>query len=256
VICFDPYVGTLGKYSPEVVCAAAAAAGFDGINVPVTDAFVRDQAGIDALRGFLERFGLVAPTLSYGKPAIPRLGEEQALIGHGEMVFRLARAVGAGVVGLWPHLPEGMEIEEGLDALAKVIAEIDGPAADAGCVLAVEFEPVTAPRDYRATMDFIHRRAPWLKVTVDTTHVMNTTGDQYRCVVDLRGLISDVHLSGHDRGAPSYEDPRIDFDALMRGLRDVGFDGPLVAQYHLTDLGSMGRVSSFMRQLVASWIEE
>lgn len=250
LICFDPYVGTLGSYSPEVVCAAAAAAGFDGISVPVSPHFVPDDAAVDALCGYLERYGLQAPTLSYGMPAIPRPGEEKELLAHGELVFRTAKAVGASVVSLWPPLPEGMSMVEGMEALAKVVTELDGLAQEAGCVQAFEFEPGTAPGDYRSAMAFIRERSLRLKVTVDTTHVMNTTGDQYECVAELGDLISDVHLSGHDRGEPRADDPKIDFDGCLRGVRDIGFDGPIIAQYHLKGLASLGRVCRFMRELI------
>ena len=255
LVCFDPYVGTQGNYSPEIVCAAAAAAGFDGINVPVTGRFVPDDAALDALCGYLERYKLQAPTLSYGGPSIPLPGKEAELIAHGELVFRTAKAVGATVVSHWPRLPDGMLMEEGCEAFAKVVTALDGLAAEAGCVQAFEFEPGTAPGDFPSSIAFIRDRSLRLKVTVDTTHVMNTTGEQYQAVTELGDLISDVHLSGHDRGEPSPDDPRIDWDGCMSGLRDIGYDGPIIAQYHLNDLASMGRVNHFMRQLVARWIE-
>ena len=251
LVCFDPYVGTQGKYSAEVVCAAAAAAGFDGINVPVTERFVPDAAALDALCGALDLYGLKAPTLSYGGPSIPNPGEEAALIAHGDLVFRTARAVGATVVSHWPRLPDGMAMEEGMDGFARVVTELAPLAEEAGCIQAFEFEPGTAPGDYRTAIAFIRERSLPLKVTVDTTHVLSTTGDQHEAVVGLGELISDVHLSGHDRGEPRPDDPRIDWDGCLRGLREIAYDGPVIAQYHLTGLASMGRVCHFMRGLIA-----
>jgi sugar phosphate isomerase/epimerase len=251
LVCFDPYVGTQGNYSPEIVCAAAAAAGYDGINVPVTARFVPDEAALDALCGHLERFGLKAPTLSYGGPSIPLPGKEREMIAHGDLVFRTAKAVGATVMSHWPRLPDGMAMEQGMDAFANVVTALAPLAEEAGCIQAFEFEPGTAPGDYRTAIAFIRDRSLPLKVTVDTTHVMNTTGDQYEAVAELGDLISDVHLSGHDRGEPSAEDPKIDWEGCLRGLRAIGYDGPVIAQYHLKSLASMGRVCAFMRHLLA-----
>ena len=68
-VCYDPYVGTLGRFTRAEIISLVAKAGYDGINVPVNAAFLGDVAAsdVDDLVARLEDNGLVAPTVGYGR---------------------------------------------------------------------------------------------------------------------------------------------------------------------------------------------
>ena len=41
-VCYDPYVGTLGRFTRAEIVSMVADAGYDGLNVPVNAAFLGD----------------------------------------------------------------------------------------------------------------------------------------------------------------------------------------------------------------------
>ena len=47
-VCYDPYVGTLGRFTRAEIISMVAAAGYDGLNVPVNDAFLGDAGAVAA----------------------------------------------------------------------------------------------------------------------------------------------------------------------------------------------------------------
>ena len=67
-VCYDPYVGTLGRFTRAEILSMVAAAGYDGINVPVNAAFLGDFAAaeVDDLVARLDDSGLIAPCVGFG----------------------------------------------------------------------------------------------------------------------------------------------------------------------------------------------
>ncbi|MFQ6043420.1 MAG: hypothetical protein ACE5PV_21410 [Candidatus Poribacteria bacterium] len=49
LVCYDPYVGTLGKFSSAEIIELVAKAGYDGINLPVREPFIdgKDESQIE-----------------------------------------------------------------------------------------------------------------------------------------------------------------------------------------------------------------
>ena len=46
-ICYDPYSGTLGKFSRAEIFELVAEAGYEGINIPVNSAFLGDLSSVE-----------------------------------------------------------------------------------------------------------------------------------------------------------------------------------------------------------------
>jgi D-psicose/D-tagatose/L-ribulose 3-epimerase len=86
-------------------------------------------------------------------------------------------------------------------------------------------------------------------LTCDTYHLNNYKADPYRSVITMGELLGDVHISGSHRGEPGSEGDKIDYKLFMKGLFDIGYNGPLTMQYHLKDTESIARACAFTRRL-------
>ena len=65
----------------------------------------------------------------------------------------------------------------------------------------------------------------------------------------MGGLLEDVHISGSHRHEPNPEGDEFDYKAFMKGLNEIGYDGPLTLQYHLDDVESIARGCKFVKKL-------
>ncbi len=66
--CYDPYSGTLGRFTRAEIFSLVAEAGYEGINIPVNSAFLGElsSAEIEDAVNLAEKHNLVAPTIGFG----------------------------------------------------------------------------------------------------------------------------------------------------------------------------------------------
>ena len=58
----------------------------------------------------------------------------------------------------------------------------------------------------------------------------------------MKACLGDVHISGSHRGEPG--GGVFDFETFARGLKEIGFSGPLVVQYKMEDVVSIARAAA------------
>ncbi|MEO2005590.1 MAG: sugar phosphate isomerase/epimerase family protein [Candidatus Poribacteria bacterium] len=249
-VCYDPYVGTLGRFTRAEIISMVAAAGYDGLNVPVNDAFLGDAGAVevDDLVRRIDDAGLIAPCVGYGRYELltnPDRADE--VMPHFEIALEVARRVGATIFGIWPPPPKAVSHAEGLDLLTTHLAAMAPPLEEHGLRVAIEFEKGVPIDNYRDGLAYIDDVGLPILLTADTYHLHNDQADAEQAARALGARLGDVHVSGSDRGEPKPD--AFDMDGFIRGLRAIGFEGPLMAQYHLKDVESIPRVRAYIAGL-------
>ncbi len=76
--CYDPYSGTLGRFTRAEIFSLVAEAGYEGINIPVNSAFLGEfsSAEIEDAVKLAEKYNLVAPTIGFGNHILTTLHEK------------------------------------------------------------------------------------------------------------------------------------------------------------------------------------
>lgn len=249
-VCYDPYVGTLGRFTRAEIISLVADAGYDGLNVPVNDAFLGDfsSAEVDDLVRRIQDAGLVAPCVGYGRyDLLTNPDRADEVMPHFEIALDVARRVGATILGVWPPPPKAVSHAEGLDVLTTHLSAM-APALEAhGLRVAIEFEKGVPIDNYRDGLAYIESAGLPLLLTADTYHLHNDNADPEQAARAMGDRLGDVHVSGSERGEPKPD--AFDMDAFVRGLRAIGFRGPLMAQYHLKDVESIRRVREYIAPL-------
>ena len=253
LVTYDPYSGTLGRFPRADIIRRVAEAGYEGLNLPVREPFMNaeKEADVDEAVELLGDCGLRVNTLTFGKNECTTPGKQQEMQEWLDVVLFVADKLGASVVSIWPNLPAGVSVEAARETLRENLERMI-PIADAeNCVIGLEFEKGCELDNYREGIAFIDEVDPRLQLTADTYHLNNDNADLYIAAVALEGLLSDVHISGSHRGEPGSAGDTIDYEAFMKGLRESGYAGDLVLQYHLEDPESMSRACQFTKGLRA-----
>jgi len=251
IVTYDPYSGTLGRFSRAEVIKMVADAGYEGLNLPVREPFVKaeDAGDVDELIGLLKDHHLEVNTITFGKNDCTTPGQQAEMQRWLEVVLAIADKLDAPVISIWPNLPEGVTLGGARATLAENMKAMV-PAADAkGKVIGLEFEKECTLDNCREGVQFINELDLRLKLTADTYHMNNDSADLYAAVIAMKDLISDVHISGSHRGEPGSPGDTIDYAAFMRGLKEIGYQGDLVLQYNLEDPDSLPRACAFTRDL-------
>ncbi|MDE0685116.1 MAG: hypothetical protein OXI63_19500, partial [Candidatus Poribacteria bacterium] len=102
-ICYDPYAGTLGRFTRAEIFDLVAEAGYEGINIPVHSGFLGElsTAEIDDAVNLAEKHGLVAPTIGFGNHILTTPARKAEALQHFEIVLGVARRFNADVIGVW-----------------------------------------------------------------------------------------------------------------------------------------------------------
>ncbi|HID56621.1 TPA: sugar phosphate isomerase/epimerase [Candidatus Poribacteria bacterium] len=247
-VCYDPYVGTLGRFSRAEIFDLVAKAGYEGINVPVNRPFLGDLSSdeIEDVARLAERYELVVPTVGFGNHILtnPKLRSEA--MRHFEVVLDVALKLNAGIIGIWPNQPENASREEALETLRENLAEMLPALEEHGLKIALEFEKGCPLDNYREGIEFIEGTDFRLKLTCDTYHLFNDRADPYQAAIAMGEKLGDVHVSGSHRGEPGTGE--FDFESFAKGLREINFKGPLVVQYRMQDVESIARSCQFTRR--------
>ena len=251
LVTYDPYSGTLGRFSRAEIVKMVADAGYEGLNLPVREPFVsaEDERDVDELLGLLEAHSLEVNTITFGKNECTTPGKQAEVQQWLEVVLDLADKLDAPVISIWPNLPQGVTLGAARATLAENMKAMV-PAADArGKTIGLEFEKECTLDNYREGIRFINGLDPRLKLTADTYHMNNDKADLYAAAAEMRDMISDVHISGSHRGEPGSPGDAIDYGAFVRGLREIGYQGDLVLQYKLEETESLPRACAFTKGL-------
>ncbi len=247
-ICYDPYAGTLGRFTRAEIFDLVAEAGYEGINIPVNAAFLGEvsDAEIDDAVRLAAAHGLTAPTIGFGNHILTTPALKAEALQHFERVLSVARRFDADVIGVWVNPSEGVSRQESLDTLADTLAEML-PACEANSLkIALEFEKGCPLDNYREGVAFIADTGLPVYLTCDTYHLFNDGADPRAAAHAIETCLGDVHLSGSDRGEPG--GGVFDFETFADGLKTIGFSGPLVVQYKMEDVASIARSCAFTRK--------
>lgn len=247
-VCYDPYAGTLGRFTRAEIFGLVAEAGYEGINIPVNAAFLGElsTADIEDAVGLSETHGLVAPTIGFGNHILTTPARKAEALRHFERVLDVARRFRAEVIGVWVNPSEGVDRQAALDALADNLAQMVDPCRESGLKIALEFEKGCPLDNYREGLAFIADTGLPVYLTCDTYHLYNDRAEPITATHAMKGHLGDVHLSGSDRGEPG--GGVFDFEAFARGLKGIHFSGPLVVQYKLEDVASIQRSCEFTQK--------
>lgn len=253
MICYDPYVGTLGNYSTSEIFSMIGAAGFDGINLHISEPFFSDFSTdeIDSIQELAEKHALRIPSLYFGQATVTDPELHAQTMDHFAFCLEVANRFDVGIIGMWPNLPDGLFVEDTLETLTANLQSMADALGEKEIKLTLEFERGCPLDNYIMALSFVENCDPRVAIACDTYHLHNHVADPQRAVLSMGGELQEVHLSGSHRLEPNSNGDTFDYLTFMNALRQIGYQGPLTAQYHLKDTASLGRVCTFIRELVA-----
>ena len=251
LVTYDPYSGTMGRFSRAEIIEMVADAGYEGLNLPVREPFMQpeDEADVDETVRALQDHGLAVNTISFGRNECTTPGKQAEMREWLRVVLKVAEKLDAPVISIWPNLPEGVPLGAARSTLAENMKAMAPVAEAAGRVIGLEFEKECTLDNYREGIEFVRDVDSRVKLTADTYHLNNDRADMYAAALAMKDMISDVHISGSHRGEPGSQGDTIDYAAFMRGLKEIGYAGDLVLQYKLEDVESMSRACAFTKNL-------
>lgn len=251
LVCYDPYVGTLGRFSRAEVIKIVAEAGYEGINLPVREPFIdgTDESQIDETEKLLAKYNLKVPSVGFGNHIVTTPSLREETLKHFRIVLKVAKRMNSRIIGIWPNQPKDVYVEDAWETLVANLREMLPEASEAGMVLALEFEKGCPLDNYIQAITFINETDKRIRLTCDTYHLNNYKADPYRSVIAMGELLGEVHISGSHRGEPGSEGDELDYGPFMKGLAEIGYNGPLTMQYHLKDVDSIARACTFTKNL-------
>ena len=250
-VCYDPYAGTLGKFTRAEIFDLVANAGYEGINIPVHSGFLGElsTAEIDDAVNLAEKHGLVAPTIGFGNHILTTPARKAEALQHFEIVLEVARRFNADVIGVWVNPSADVSRQESLDVLADNLSQMVDPCRENGMKIALEFEKGCPLDNYREGIQFIEDTGLAVYLTCDTYHLFNDGAEPHAAAHAMKACLGDVHVSGSNRGEPG--GGVFDFETFARGLKEIGFSGPLVVQYKMEEVASIARSCEFTKNFRA-----
>ena len=254
-VCYDAYAGTLGRFTRAEIFNLVADAGYEGINIPVNAAFLGEPssafytAGITDAVNLAEKHNLIAPTIGFGNHILTTPAKRDEALKHFEIVLEVARRFEADVIGVWVNPSAGASREESLATLAENLSCMLEPCQENGIKIALEFEKGCPLDNYREGVAFIEDTGLPVYLTCDTYHLFNDGAEPHAAARAMQACLGDVHLSGSNRGEPG--SGVFDFETFARGLKEIGFAGPLVVQYKMEDVASIKRSCEFAKKFQA-----
>ena len=225
-VCYDPYAGTLGRWTRAEIFNLVAGAGYEGINIPVNAAFLGElsAAEITDAINLAEQHNLIAPTIGFGNHILTTPAQKDEALKHFEIVLEVARRFEADVIGVWVNPSADASREKSLETLAENLSRMLEPCQENGLKIALEFEKGCPLDNYREGVAFIEETGLPVYLTCDTYHLFNDGAEPRAAAHAMKACLGDVHLSGSNRGEPG--GGVFDFETFARGLKEIGFAGP------------------------------
>lgn len=251
LVCYDPYVGTIGKFPGAEIIEMVGKAGYEGMNLPVSESLIdgKNESQIDEIEKLLAKYNLRVPSVGFGNHIVTTPAFREEALQHFRIVLNVAKRMNSSIIAIWPNQPQGVYVEDALETLTANLREMLPETSEAGIVLALEFEKGCPLDNYLQSITYINETDDRIRLTCDTYHLNNYKADPYRSVIAMGELLEDVHISGSHRGEPGSEGDELDYAPFMRGIAKIGYDGPLTAQYHLKDAASIARSCDFIKKL-------
>ncbi len=247
-ICYDPYAGTLGRFTRAEIFKLVAEAGYEGINIPVNSAFLGElsTAEIEDAVNLANQHNLVAPTIGFGNHILTTPTRKDEALQHFEIVLDVACQFDAAFIGVWVNPSADVSRQDSLDALADNLSQMVPACQEHDIKIALEFEKGCPLDNYREGVEFISDTGLPVYLTCDTYHLNNDGAEPYTAALAMKECLGDVHVSGSNRGEPG--GGVFDFETFAKGLKEINFSGPLVVQYKMEDVASVKRSCEFTRK--------
>ncbi len=247
-VCYDPYSGTLGRFTRAEIFDLVSDAGYEGINIPVNSAFLGELSAeeIDDAVNLAEKHNLVAPTIGFGKHILTTPTRKDEALRHFEIVLEVAKQFEAEFIGVWVNPSADVSRQDSLDSLADNLAQMVPACDEHGIKIALEFEKGCPLDNYREGVAFVSDTGLPVYLTCDTYHLFNDGADPHAAALAMQTCLGDVHMSGSNRGEPG--GGVFDFETFAKGLKEINFSGPLVIQYKMEDVASIKRSCEFTRK--------
>ncbi len=247
-VCYDPYSGTLGRFTRTEIFNLVSDAGYEGINIPVNTAFLGElsETEIEDAMKLADKHNLVAPTIGFGNHILTTPTLNDSALRHFEIVLEVARRFNAEFIGVWVNPSADVSRQESLDTLEDNLSQMIPACQENNIKIALEFEKGCPLDNYREGVAFILDSGLPVYLTCDTYHLFNDGADPHAAAFSMQECLGDVHVSGSNRGEPG--GGAFDFETFAKGLKEINFTGPLVVQYKMEDVASIKRSCEFTRK--------
>lgn len=247
-VCYDPYSGTLGRFTRSEIFDLVVDAGYEGINIPVNSAFLGELSKneIEDAVKLAEKHNLVAPTIGFGNHILTTPDRKDDALKHFEIVLDVARKFDAEYIGVWVNPSANVSRKESLDALEDNLSKMIPACSTHDIKIALEFEKGCPLDNYREGVAFVSDTGLPVYLTCDTYHLFNDKAEPYAAALTMKECLGDVHVSGSNRGEPG--GGVFDFKTFANGLKEINYSGPLVVQYKMEDVDSIKRSCEFTQK--------
>lgn len=211
------------------IFADVSAAGYDGVELMHT-ALLPDDAEM-RLAALSERFGLRVIGSSFGAQMWDRDSHRGILADAERIVARLAR-LGGSTLGTSVGKARAQKTSEQIDAQADLLRQLMALCGEHGVVLNLHnhtYEVEDGEHDLRGTL----ARAPDVQLGPDLNWLLRAGVDPVDFVRRYGDRIVFVHLRDQyvdGRWSEALGEGDMDYVAIGRALRDVGFAGPAVVE--------------------------
>lgn len=255
-----------GDYIPEI--ERIARLGFDAMEMHTNKLLSMTPSELAAIRGVAEDHGLMlicdiclgaATDISAENPQIRKAGIRYAT----DLLKKVHEIGGHKVAGInyvgWNCfdgvIDRPKRIDNSVDCMKEIIKTAEDLEIDYGFEVTNRFEQFMLNTAAEA-VEYCHRvDSPRALVQLDINHMLIEEADIYGAIVTAGKLLSHLHVAESNRCVPK-GGGFVPWDALARGLRDIGYDGTISLE-PLTKLGgTVARDAHMWRQAVPDVSDE
>jgi sugar phosphate isomerase/epimerase len=253
--------GFMRGWAPTRIFDLVARAGYAGVEIWMDPAWLdwRDPADVRRLRGEATARGLTTPSVSWRPlPGVAPTDPARAGAARSYLLdcVRVADACESATVLIWMRIPDGIAYEVAYASARDVLGSLEGECRERGVRIAIEFEspyPDALLGTPEQTVQFAAEAGPHVAACADTFHLFNRRIDQRAGVDALRGRLAMAHLRDSDTRMPGAGE--VDFPSFFRGLKDVGYPGPVFMQFDPESEDEVGTALRNAREYarIAGW---
>ena len=239
--------------------AELAAAGFDGVEVPI---FEGDAAHFRSVRAELDRAGLACSTVSVAAPdanaVSPDPAVRAAFVERMRWAIEMSQILGSEVLCGPMHQALGEFTGNGATADEQAVAAEALHAAaelaeEAGVTIALEYLNrfecyfLNTAVAARALVEAVGH--PRLRTMYDTFHAHIEEKSQAEAIRTVAPVLAHFHVSENDRGVPGTG--QVGFDEVFATLHEIGYDGWITIEAFGSALPDLAAATKVWRPLFA-----